>query len=161
MSFSKWLVSAPPTLHLFAIWMGQESGGGQVGDVMDLCRIYSLCLRSYVCVRQECVIWGMSAHCGQQLRTRFCSRPVSPPDHATGLRSNTHHTLSFLANTLTPLRWVTARSTAYSSPISTNAVPGTLFMNFTCTHNLSALVSVIIREEDSDWSFCHTFSTLP
>lgn len=45
-----------------------------------------------------------------------------------------YQTLSFLPNTLIPLRWVTARSTAYSSPISTKAVPGTLFMNFTCQH---------------------------
>lgn len=48
--------------------------------------------------------------------------------------STSYQTLSLLPNTLMLLRCVMALSTAYSSPISTSAVPGTLFMNFTFSH---------------------------
>lgn len=64
-----------------------------------------------------------------------------------------YHTLSLLLKTLILLRCVMARSTAYSSPISTRAVPGTLFMNFTCkrtwttfsaTHRAAAFHSLLL-----------------
>lgn len=42
-----------------------------------------------------------------------------------------YQTLSLFPNNLTLLRCVTALSTAYSSPISTSAVPGIVFINFT------------------------------
>lgn len=63
------------------------------------------------------------------------SEPQSQPWTLGGSRS--HQTFSFFPNTLVPLRWVTARSTAYSSAISTSAVPGMLFINFTCKHHQS------------------------
>lgn len=92
----------------------------------------------------DCVLLGHTAHRTQgrwrSRQAKLAGWRVEEVSSGVFVRRSrlvvltSYQTLSLLPNTLMLLRCVMALSTAYSSPISTSAVPGTLFMNFTFSH---------------------------
>lgn len=105
----------------------------------------------------DCVLLGHTAHKDDGAHVKLAGRRVEVSSGVVVSRSRlveltSYQTLSLLPNTLMLLRCVMALSTAYSSPISTSAVPGTLFMNFTFNHinaqfKLNCVIFGAFREE--------------